>query len=66
MKYISQQLTNNLTITQFFKTIRNNWLASIYPKHPFHSLPKKDEKAEKLDENFINIDNKTKRNTFED
>lgn len=29
MNYISQQLTNNLTITQLFKTIINNRLASI-------------------------------------
>ena len=29
MKYISQQLTNNLTITQLFKTIINNRLTSI-------------------------------------
>lgn len=29
MKYISQQLTNNLTITQLFKTIINNILTSI-------------------------------------
>ena len=29
MKYISQQLTNNLTITQLFETIINNRLTSI-------------------------------------
>ena len=29
MKYLSQQLTNNLTITQLFKTIINNRLTSI-------------------------------------
>ena len=29
MKYISYQLTNNLTITQLFETIINNRLTSI-------------------------------------
>ena len=29
MKYISQQLSNNLTITQLFETIINNRLTSI-------------------------------------